>query len=38
MSLDGMGVRKRWGRKDYNSAFTASGARKGIGRKELSFT
>jgi hypothetical protein len=34
MSLDVLGVRKRQGRGDYNSAFTASGARKGIGRRE----
>jgi hypothetical protein len=26
--------RKRSGRGDYNSAFTASGARKGTGRRE----
>jgi hypothetical protein len=26
-------LRKRYGRGDYNSAFIASGAKKGIGRK-----
>jgi hypothetical protein len=34
MSLDGMEVRKRQGRGDYNSAFTASGARKGRERRK----
>jgi hypothetical protein len=33
MFLEVMGARKRWGRGDYNSAFTASGARKGTGRR-----
>jgi hypothetical protein len=33
MSLDGMGVWEEIGKRDYNSAFTASGARKGIGRR-----
>jgi hypothetical protein len=34
MFLEVMRVRKRQGREDYNSAFTASGARKGIVRRE----
>jgi hypothetical protein len=32
--LDVIGVRKRKERGNYNSAFTASGARKGRGRRE----
>jgi hypothetical protein len=34
MSLEIMGVKKRYRRGDYNSAFTASGARKRTGRRE----
>jgi hypothetical protein len=33
MSLDGMGTQEEIGKRDCNSAFTASGARNGIGRK-----
>jgi hypothetical protein len=34
MSLDVMGTQEEIGKRgDYNSAFTASGARNGIGRK-----
>jgi hypothetical protein len=34
MSLEVMRVRKRQERGDYNSAFTASSARKGTGRRK----
>jgi hypothetical protein len=34
MSLEVMGVQEEIGRGDYNSAFTASDARKGTERRE----